>query len=165
MSEAEYGDYRLLSTGASDPAVSSANFPQGSRTEGNVSPSPLRSQEAFDAYCGQIQSRLAETAVRRATFLRSAYERLSRLLQAARAVEDAALYNELLQHRAAVRELSRLAIAGFYDPAHLMAVRSAAGQADSSTEYRRAWKRSGTHSGACHARNQYSPSPHCTAES
>lgn len=67
--------------------------------------SPFRSEEAFDAYCVQVQSRLAEHAAKRAHFLQAAYDRLTRLLQTARAVEDANLYNELWQHRVAAREL------------------------------------------------------------
>ena len=67
--------------------------------------SPFRTAESFDAYCSQVQGRLAEYAEKRIHFLQAAYDRLTRLLQAARDVEDAALYNELLMHRVAVREL------------------------------------------------------------
>jgi hypothetical protein len=66
---------------------------------------PLRSAETFEAYCQHIQSRLAEHAVRRRHFLQNAYDRLTQLLHAARAVEDTALYNELWQVRLATREL------------------------------------------------------------
>lgn len=67
--------------------------------------SPFRTAESFDAYCSQVQSRLAEYAEKRVHFLQAAYDRLTRLLQAARDVEDSALYNELSAHRIAVREL------------------------------------------------------------
>ncbi|MCW3051576.1 MAG: hypothetical protein JWN14_746 [Chthonomonadales bacterium] len=67
--------------------------------------SPFRTAESFDAYCSQVQGRLAEYAEKRVHFLQAAFDRLTRLLQAARDVEDTALYNELLMHRVAVREL------------------------------------------------------------
>ncbi len=67
--------------------------------------SPFRSAETFDAYCSQVQGRLAEYAEKRVHFLQMAYDRLTRLIQAARDVEDAPLYNELLNHRIAVKEL------------------------------------------------------------
>ena len=67
--------------------------------------SPLNSVEAFESYCSQVQTRLAEHAAQRAHFLQAAFERLTRLLHTARSVEDTALYNELWQHRVAVREL------------------------------------------------------------
>ncbi|HZT43274.1 MAG TPA: hypothetical protein VFA07_13980 [Chthonomonadaceae bacterium] len=67
--------------------------------------SPLRSQETFDAYCAQVQSRLAEHAALRRSFLQSAHERLTRLLHTARAVEDTTLYGELWQYRVAAQEL------------------------------------------------------------
>ncbi len=99
MSEVDYGAYRPITpasaTETSRPAA------DNNRAEG----SPLRSQESFDAYCHQVQGRLAEYATQRAHFLRSAYERLTRLLQTARAVEDNTLYNELWQLRVAVKEL------------------------------------------------------------
>lgn len=66
---------------------------------------PLRSAETFETYCHQIQSRLAEHALRRRHFLQNAHDRLTQLLHAARAVEDNALYNELWQVRLATREL------------------------------------------------------------
>ena len=75
------------------------------RSEPGSSPSPLRSAEAFDSYCSQVQSRLAEHAAQRTHFLQAAFERLTRLLHTARDVEDSTLYNELWQHRVAVREL------------------------------------------------------------
>ena len=78
---------------------------KGARPEQGSSPSPLRSAEAFDSYCVQVQSRLAEHAAQRIHFLQSAFERLTRLLHTARDVEDTSLYNELWQHRVAVREL------------------------------------------------------------
>ncbi len=99
MSEADYGAYRPISAPQSQDATRTSE--PSPRSEG----SPLRSQEAFDAYCLQVQNRLAEYAVQRNHFLRSAYERLTRLLQTARAVEDNTLYNELWQVRVAVREL------------------------------------------------------------
>src|SRR5258706_189301 len=80
----------------------------GASTESNGAggaASPLRSAETFEAYCSRIQQRLAEHAALRVHFLQSAYDRLTRLLQTARAVEDTALYNELWQHRVAAREL------------------------------------------------------------
>ncbi len=67
--------------------------------------SPLHSAESFENYCSQVQTRLVEHAHRRAHFLQTAYDRLTRLLHTARSVEDTALYNELWQHRVAVREL------------------------------------------------------------
>ncbi len=105
MSESDYSAYKAYpALHAAEPA---ATRPAESvaRAEGGASASPLRSQESFDAYCRQVQTRLAEHAAQRATFLRAAYERLTRLLHTARAVEDTALYNELWQHRIAVREL------------------------------------------------------------
>ena len=75
------------------------------RLETSASASPLRTAESFETYCAQVQNRLAEHAVQRANFLQSAYDRLTRLLHTARAVEDTVLYNELWQHRVAVREL------------------------------------------------------------
>jgi hypothetical protein len=66
---------------------------------------PLRSAEAFETYCHHVQARLAEHALRRRSFLQNAYDRLTQLLHAARAVEDNALYNELWQVRLATREL------------------------------------------------------------
>lgn len=90
--------------------------PGGVNTVSNPSPpaeapiagrkvSPFHTAESFDAYCSQVQGRLAEYAEKRVHFLQAAYDRLTRLLQAARDVEDTALYNELLMHRVAVREL------------------------------------------------------------
>lgn len=67
--------------------------------------SPLRSAEAFDAYCLNVQARLVAHANQRKHFLQNAYERLTRLLHTAKAVEDTPLYNELWQQRTAVREL------------------------------------------------------------
>ncbi len=99
MSEVEYGTFKPL-TGSVQPEAVRAADP-GARSEG----SPLRSQEAFDAYCQQVQYRLAEYAAQRTHFLRGAFDRLTRLLQTARAVEDNSLYNELWQVRVAVREL------------------------------------------------------------
>ncbi|MCW3096137.1 MAG: hypothetical protein JWL77_1755 [Chthonomonadaceae bacterium] len=81
--------------GPSEAAVAARNPPI----------SPFRTAESFDAYCSQVQGRLAEYAEKRVHFLQAAYDRLTRLLQAARDVEDTALYNELLMHRVAVREL------------------------------------------------------------
>jgi hypothetical protein len=75
------------------------------RPETGAFASPLRTAESFEMYCSQIQNRLAEHAAQRANFLQSAYDRLTRLLHTARAVEDTVLYNELWQHRVAVREL------------------------------------------------------------
>lgn len=78
---------------------------QTSREQIKKDISPLQSAESFDAYCQQVQSQLSEHAARRREFLQAAYERLTNLLCAARDVEDALLYNELWQHRVAVREL------------------------------------------------------------
>ena len=78
---------------------------KSARSDSAMGNSPLNSVEAFENYCSQVQTRLAEHAAQRAHFLQSAYERLTRLLHTARSVEDAALYNELWQHRVAVREL------------------------------------------------------------
>ncbi len=99
MSEVEYGTFKPLTGSVQPEAVRAADT--GARSEG----SPLRSQEAFDAYCQQVQYRLAEYAAQRTHFLRGAFDRLTRLLQTARAVEDNSLYNELWQVRVAVREL------------------------------------------------------------
>ena len=67
--------------------------------------SPLRSQDALDAYCARVQQRLAEHFTRRKQFLHDAHERLARLMQTAHAVEDSALYHELWQHCLVTREL------------------------------------------------------------
>jgi L-rhamnose mutarotase len=67
--------------------------------------SPLQSPETFNAYCSRVQARLAEQARQRQVFLQSAYERLTTLMQAARAVEDMSLYSALAQQRAAAQEL------------------------------------------------------------
>jgi hypothetical protein len=72
---------------------------------GSPSGSPLRSVEAFDAYCAEVQQKLAVHAAHRFTFLQSAFDRLSSLLQAARDVEDPGLVGELNQHRLATMEL------------------------------------------------------------
>ena len=72
---------------------------------GSPSGSPLRSTEAFDAYCAEVQQKLAVHAAHRFTFLQSAFDRLSSLLQAAQDVEDIALVGELSHHRVATREL------------------------------------------------------------
>ena len=82
--------------------------------------SPFRTAEAFDAYCFHVQGRLAEYAEKRVHFLQAAYDRLTRLLQAARDVEDTALYNELLMHRIAVREL----LESLHGPVHTSAAMS-----------------------------------------
>ena len=87
------------------PGTSVETQNKSARAEQGSSPSPLRSAEAFENYCTQVQSRLAEHAAQRTHFLQAAFERLTRLLHTARDVEDAALYNELWQHRVAVREL------------------------------------------------------------
>lgn len=74
------------------------------REAGGLTP-PLRSAETFEAYCTQVQTRLIEHAQQRRYFLQEANERLTRLLQTARAVEDVTLYEELWQLRQATREL------------------------------------------------------------
>jgi hypothetical protein len=102
MSEIEYGAMKTFANIAPEARSRPADTV---RAENGVASSPLRSQEAFDAYCVQVQTRLAEYAAQRIHFLQSAHERLTRLLYTARAVEDTALYNELWQHRVVVREL------------------------------------------------------------
>src|SRR5689334_20691185 len=57
--------------------------------------SPLRSTEAFEAYCSQVQNRLAEFAAQRQEFLQAAHDRLTRMLHAARDIGDQTLYAEL----------------------------------------------------------------------
>lgn len=86
-------------------AVATTRAPNHGDENGNAIPSPLSTPEAFEAYCAQVQSRLTQYAQQRANFLLGAHERLTRLLAAARAVEDAALTNELLQFQMATREL------------------------------------------------------------
>src|SRR5579862_2800056 len=103
MSEIEYG--AMKSFGNIAPGEGRSRAAEPARAETGVAGSPLRTQETFDAYCAQIQARLAEYAAQRIHFLQSAHERLTRLLYTARAVEDTALYNELWQHRVVVREL------------------------------------------------------------
>jgi hypothetical protein len=91
-----------LTTGDKAPA------PQGSGVHHGVVPgsvSPFRSAESFETYCHQVQARLAEHAANRRHFLQEACDRLARLFQAARDVEDTALCNELRQHLLAAREL------------------------------------------------------------
>ena len=89
-------------------AASGATLPSG--------PTPLRSVESFDVYCAQVQDRLKEHVTARRQFLQGAYDRLTSLLYAARAVEDNALYSELWQHRLAAKELleavNRAAVSG-----------------------------------------------------
>jgi hypothetical protein len=103
MSEIEYGAMKTFANAVTGEGRVRPAEP--ARAENGTVVSPLRSQEAFDAYCVQIQTRLAEYAAHRIHFLQSAHERLTRLLYTARAVEDTALYNELWQHRVVVREL------------------------------------------------------------
>ncbi len=109
-------DRQITENVQSNGAVSSNGFMFPDQAEGRKSEqpnrelikndvSPLHSAESFDAYCQHVQSRLSEHATRRREFLQAAYERLTNLLCAARDVEDALLYNELWQHRVAVREL------------------------------------------------------------
>ncbi len=87
----------------------SINFADHDRDDQLVSTptggSPLRNSEAFDAYCSEVQQKLAVHASHRLTFLQSAFERLSSLLQAAKDVEDSSLIGEITQHRMATREL------------------------------------------------------------
>ncbi len=96
-----------LSTGATLTAAPYTTVPvaAGIPAPAPIASSPLRSADTFESYCSQVQIRLAEHATLRISFLQSAYDRLTRLLHTARAVEDTALYNELWQHRVAVREL------------------------------------------------------------
>jgi hypothetical protein len=110
------GEARLMSTpeipsvttsaSAADaaPAVQ-ASEAKTSAAQREETRSPFHSAEAFDAYCQSVQARLAAYAVQRSDFLQSAYDRLTRLLLTARAMEDAALYHELMLHRMAVHEL------------------------------------------------------------
>ncbi|CCW34971.1 hypothetical protein CTKA_00007 [Chthonomonas calidirosea] len=86
-------------------AVATARTPEPQDASEPTTPSPLRTPEAFEAYCAQVQSRLAQYAQQRANFLLSAHDRLTRLLATARAVEDNDLYNELLQYQMATKEL------------------------------------------------------------
>lgn len=105
MSDTGYGAGRVTpSLPPTETTVVRSGEP-GARHENGAATSPFRSQEAFDAYCGQVQARLAEHAAQRSQFLRTAHDRLTRLLYTARAVEDTNLYNELWQHRVAVKEL------------------------------------------------------------
>jgi len=85
--------------------TSAPGIPAHRTAQNGALSSPLRSQESFDAYCAQVQARLAEHAAQRLSFLQSAHERLTRLLHTARAVEDTALYGELWQYRVAAQEL------------------------------------------------------------
>lgn len=105
MSDPGYGAGRVTPSLPSTESAVQRGAEPGARHENGVIASPFRSQEAFDAYCGQVQARLAEHALQRSQFLRAAYDRLTRLLYTARAVEDTILYNELWQHRVAVKEL------------------------------------------------------------
>lgn len=93
-------------TPVSPPLNSARPIDVTAESNGNGNPvAPFRSAEAFDSYCCKIQQRLAEHAALRSQFLQTAYDRLTRLMQAARDVEDTALYQELGQHRIAAREL------------------------------------------------------------
>src|SRR5580658_2132357 len=85
----------------SDVTNSVSDEPMSSSVSQTSAPhaSPLRSAEIFDLYCGHVQEKLAAHAVQRMSFLQAAYDRLTCLLQAARDVEDSALYGELAQHR------------------------------------------------------------------
>ena len=103
MSEIDYGT--MKSFGNLPVSDGNARTVDKGRVDGTLTASPLRSQESFDSYCIQVQTRLAEYAAQRIHFLQSAHERLTRLLYTARAVEDTALYNELWQNRVVVREL------------------------------------------------------------
>ncbi len=105
MSTTEVEVLSPTATPAVVPAASPATAPAEASAARNLTISPFRTAESFDAYCSQVQGRLAEYAEKRVHFLQAAYDRLTRLLQAARDVEDTALYNELLMHRIAVREL------------------------------------------------------------
>jgi hypothetical protein len=98
-------ELEIVSPAAPAGANTAATSAEASVAARNPAVSPFRTAESFDAYCSQVQGRLAEYAEKRVHFLQAAYDRLTRLLQAARDVEDSALYNELLMHRVAVREL------------------------------------------------------------
>lgn len=102
--ELEVGSPATMSSSAT-PAPAAPAPAEAAVAKRNPVISPFRTAESFDAYCSQVQGRLAEYAEKRVHFLQAAYDRLTRLLQAARDVEDSALYNELLMHRVAVREL------------------------------------------------------------
>lgn len=67
--------------------------------------SPFRSSETFENYCAKVQSRLSEHAIKRIDFVQTAFDRLTRLLQTAKDVEDTSLYNEIWHHRVTAKEL------------------------------------------------------------
>ena len=67
--------------------------------------SPFRSSETFENYCAKVQSRLSEHAIKRIDFVQTAFDRLTRLLQTAKDVEDTPLYNEIWHHRVTAKEL------------------------------------------------------------
>ena len=121
MSELDVVPYLSANTiGRTESPVTNPNRVEKhtSTSNGNApasTPSPLRSMDTFNSYCTQVQSRLAEQTAHRTDFLQAAYERLTRLLQAAKAVEDTALYSELWQHRVAARELLQ-AVSQFAQP-------------------------------------------------
>ena len=71
----------------------------------NVTVSPFRSAESFETYCNKVQSKLSEHAQKRIDFVQTAFDRLTRLLQAAKDVEDTSLYNEIWHHRVTAKEL------------------------------------------------------------
>src|SRR5258708_10220693 len=107
MSDSDYPSVRPSSAAATKPALTSPSVENSTApsSASSSSASPLRSAETFSAYCARVQARLAEHAAQRRHFLQAAYERLTALLHAARAVEDNMLYNELWQCRVAAREL------------------------------------------------------------
>lgn len=110
MSDQQTPPLQQMLSGAHPPSsVLQRNAPiqqNEATSQTNISEeSPLRSAESFEAYCNRVQHRLAEHASRRASFLQTAFEKLTRLWHTARAVEDNALCQELQAHRVAVREL------------------------------------------------------------
>ncbi len=87
----------------SESELSARSVPTSAEKSSSIA--PLRNAETFAVYCAEIQSRLAEHAVRRRQFLQEAHEKLTSLLFAAHAVEDEALSGELKMRLTAVTEL------------------------------------------------------------
>lgn len=97
MPDVDRGPIRVEGPASTEPEHADAAL--GSPT------SPLRSPEAFEAYCLQVEAQLAARAAQRRQFLHDAYERLIAMLRAARAVEDRALIQEIREHCLTVRQL------------------------------------------------------------
>ena len=88
---------------SSDSTVSAIPSPVITNNLSTVS--PFRSAESFYSYCIKVQSKLSEHAQKRIDFVQTAFDRLTRLLQAAKDVEDTGLYNEIWHHRVTAKEL------------------------------------------------------------